>query len=181
VRLAAQALADAGVAVEEACPRALEGAHALAAALAAADGRAWVRRRLVSAGTAEVHPWLAANISQSQEMPTAAFTELLEDIDRFRSAMLAFMERYDVILSPVNGLPALPHDTWRDAFRRGAFSYTQAYNLTGWPGAVVRGGASPEGFLLGVQVVARPWREDVALAVVQYLERALGGWQRPPL
>jgi len=29
--------------------------------------------------------------------------------------------------------------------------------------------------------VARPWREDVALAVAQYLEAALGGWQRPPL
>jgi amidase len=30
-----------------------------------------------------------------------------------------------------------------------------------------------------VQVVARAWREDVALAVAQHLEQALGGWQRP--
>jgi amidase len=30
-------------------------------------------------------------------------------------------------------------------------------------------------------VVARPWREDVALAVAQHLEGELGGWQRPPL
>jgi amidase len=55
------------------------------------------------------------------------------------------------------------------------------YNLTGWPGVVVRGGTSPEGLPIGVQLVARPWREDVALAVAQYLEEALGGWQRPPL
>jgi amidase len=34
---------------------------------------------------------------------------------------------------------------------------------------------------IGVQVVARPWREDVALAVVQQLETALGGWQKPSL
>jgi hypothetical protein len=34
------------------------------------------------------------------------------------SAMLAFMEAYDVILCLVNAWPALPHDTWRDAFRR---------------------------------------------------------------
>jgi hypothetical protein len=45
----------------------------------------------------------------------------------------------------VNTLPALPHDTWWEAFGKGAFSYTQAYNLTGWPGAVVRGGTSPGG------------------------------------
>jgi amidase len=32
-----------------------------------------------------------------------------------------------------------------------------------------------------VQVVARPWRDDVALAVAQELEQALGGWQPPPL
>ena len=94
--------------------------------------------------------------------------------------MLTFMENYDVILCPVNALPALPHDTWMEEFRRGAFSYTATYNLTGWPGAVV-GGTSPEGLPIGVQVIARPWREDVALCVVQYLEKALGGWQRPPL
>jgi amidase len=181
VRLAAQALADAGVVVEEARPRALEQAHALSAALAAADGRAWVRRLLAKAGTTEVHPWLAANLVQDQAIPVAAFTELLEDIDQFRSAMLAFIDAYDVVLCPVNAWPALPHDTWRDAFRQGAYSYTQAYNLTGWPAAVVRGGTSPEGLPIGVQIVARPWREDVVLAVGQYLEEALRGWQRPPL
>ena len=53
-----------------------------------------------------------------------------------------------------------------DALRKGT-SYTSAYNLTGWPGVVVRGGTSPEGLPIGVQVIARPWREDVALAVAQ--------------
>jgi amidase len=181
VRRAAQALTEAGTIVEEACPPALERSHTLASALAAGDGRAWVRRLLAKAGTTEVHPWLAANLAQSQDMSVAAFTELLEDLDQFRSTMLTFMERYDVILCPVNAWPALPHDTWRDAFRQGAYSYTQAYNLTGWPGAVVRGGTSPEGLPIGVQLVARPWREDMALAVAQSLEGALGGWQRPPL
>jgi amidase len=181
VRRAARALTDAGMAVEEACPRALTRSHTLAAALAAADGRAWVQRLLANAGTTEVHPWLASNLAPAQGMSVAEFTALLEEIDQFRSEMLAFMEPYDVILCPVNALPALPHGTWRDAFGRGAFSYTQAYNVTGWPAAVVRGGTSPEGLPLGVQIVARPWREDVALAVAQCLEGALGGWQRPPL
>jgi amidase len=31
---------------------------------------------------------------------------------------------------------------------------------------------------IGVQVVARPWRDDVALAVAGELLRALGGWKQ---
>jgi amidase len=45
----------------------------------------------------------------------------------------------------------------------------------------VRGGTSPEGLPIGVQIVTRPWREDVALAVAQNIETTLGGWQRPSL
>jgi amidase len=72
----------------------------------------------------------------------------------------------------------MPHAA---VFEQGiGWSYTRIYNLTGWPAAVVRGGTSPEGLPIGVQVVARPWREDVALAVAGYLETALGGWQPPP-
>jgi amidase len=28
-------------------------------------------------------------------------------------------------------------------------------------------------------VAARPWREDVALALVQHLEQTFGGWKMP--
>jgi len=62
-----------------------------------------------------------------------------------------------------------------------AFDYTEVWNLTGWPAAVVRGGTSPEGLPIGVQVAARPWREDLALAGAAHLQAALGGWQPPPL
>jgi amidase len=34
---------------------------------------------------------------------------------------------------------------------------------------------------IGVQVVARPWRDDVALAVAAHLEQALGGWRETGL
>ena len=48
-------------------------------------------------------------------------------------------------------------------------------------GAVVRAGASSEGLPIGVQLVARPWREDVSLALARVVESALGGWQKPAL
>jgi hypothetical protein len=65
-------------------------------------------------------------------------------MDYCRSQMLSFMESYDVILRPVNALPATQHLSEDDEDLR-PFSYAMTHNLTGWPGAVVRGGTSPEG------------------------------------
>lgn len=50
---------------------------------------------------------------------------------------------------------------------------------TGYPAVVVRAGSTAEGMPIGVQVVARPWRDDVALAVAAIIEDAMGGWQPP--
>jgi amidase len=49
-------------------------------------------------------------------------------------------------------------------------SYTTPHSLTGWPAATVRAGSSPEGLPICVQVAARPWREDVALAAALRIE-----------
>ena len=62
-----------------------------------------------------------------------------------------------------------------------SFSYTMTWNLSGWPAAVVRAGWMPGGLPIGVQVVARPWREDVALAAAEAIESTLGGFQPPPV
>ena len=50
-----------------------------------------------------------------------------------------------------------------------------------WQVELVRGGTSPEGLPIGVQVVAAPSREDVALAVALRLEAATGGFAPPPM
>jgi len=46
--------------------------------------------------------------------------------------------------------------------------------MTGWPAVVVRGGSTAEGLPVGVQVVAPPWREDVALALAAAIEATAG-------
>lgn len=181
VRTAASALADAGLTVTEDRPAALARAAVLANNLSSADGRAWTHRLLAKAGTTELHPWLQRRIDEAEAVSVGDFTALLEDVDTYRSDMLTFLQQYDVILCPVCAFPAPPHGTTMEPEMRKGFSYTGAYNLTGWPGAVVRAGTSLEGLPIGVQVIARPWREDVALSVAQQLETALGGWQAPPL
>jgi amidase len=111
------------------------------------------------------------------ELSGAAVEQLFADWDRFRSDMLGFLRSYDVLVTPVDAHPAHRHDEAGPL----KFNYTLPYSLAGWPCVVVRAGTSPEGLPIGVQVVARPWREDVAIAVAQELERALGGWQSPHL
>ena len=80
--------------------------------------------------------------------------------DRFRRAMLSFMESYDLILTPASNRPAEPHGT-RDAFDT---VYTLPDSLTGYPCVVFGGGASAEGLPIGVRVVALSCADAVSLA-----------------
>lgn len=181
VSAAAKSLADTGASVKEDVPAVIAENPDISTELSGSDGRAWTRRLLAKAGTTETHPWLTRRLDEAAPIPVGEFTALLERVDEFRSAMLSFMQSYDVIVCPVAAFPALPHgESFEDENRKG-MSYTSTYNITGWPGAVVRGGTSPEGLPIGVQVVTQPWREAVALAVAQHLETALGGWQKPAL
>lgn len=97
--------------------------------------------------------------------------------DDLRTRMLYFMAQYDAIVCPADHHPA-PSFRERDPQR---FSYTLPFSLTGYPGVVVRAGTSSQGLPIGVQIVARPWREDIALAIARLIEIALGGWKMPAI
>ncbi|CAI8055233.1 Fatty-acid amide hydrolase 2 [Geodia barretti] len=183
VRSAANALEDAGCLVEEDLPRAIPDNPDINNQLSQGDGQAGARRLLAKYGTTETHEWMTRLLEKASEnmVSVGEYTAALEQVDAYRSAMLGFMENYDVIVCPVSAFAALPHGESMTDENRSGINYTATYNITGWPSTVVRGGTSPDGLPIGVQVVARPWREDVSLAVAQYLEGALGGWQRPPM
>ncbi len=105
---------------------------------------------------------------------------LLEEIDAARSAALGFFADHDAILCPVSFALARPHRaSHADSFEQ--WGYMQIYNLLGWPGVSVRAGNSAEGLPVGVQIVAPPWREDIALALAQRIEKLRGGFSEPPI
>ena len=180
VNAAIRALSDVAVSVEEDAPSPLERVPDMTARIGGGDGRAGTRRLLDKAGTTDVSVILTRRIEEAEPITTSEFTKALEDLDQYRSDMLRYISDYDVIVSPVTAKPAQPHGSSFEDRNRHAF-YTGPYNLTGWPGTVVRCGTSSEGLPIGVQIIARPWREDVSLAVASFLESALGGWQRPPM
>ena len=180
VLAAARALEGVAASVDEDAPSALSRVAGITRRIGGADGRAGTRRLLAKAGTTEISPILLSRFDEAEPLSTGDFTQALEDLDQYRSDMLAFMRGYDLIICPTTAFPAPPHGGTFKTENRNA-SFTGPYNLTGWPGTVVRCGTSPEGLPIGVQIIARPWREDASLAAASHLETALGGWQKPPI
>lgn len=184
VREAAKALSGMGVAVEERLPPGADKAGTVYYDMTRGDGGAGVRAFLKSVGTDRISPLFEQSLRSRSAPAMGSITEALAAFNRWdawRDAMLAFMQGYDALLSPVSPYVAPPHGTCFDAEVQKGTGYAQMHNLTGWPTATVRVATSPEGLPINVQVAARPWREDVALALAGRLEQAFGGWVAPAL
>ena len=139
-----------------------------------------IRRLLEHHGTEQHSPELDGYLALPGSEHDALDPRILEDIDRLRSKALGFFSDFDVILCPASFALARPHKaSHADSFKD--WCYLQPQNLLGWPGAVVRAGISAQGLPVGVQIVAPPWREDIALALAMKVESLMGGFEPPPL
>ena len=178
VTMAAQFIADTGASLTEGLPPGLEEAPDLSQQLVDADGKAWLKRLLAGAGTQNGSVSTRADLD-GPILPGDELTDLIERIDGLRSRLLRWFQDFDLILCPAMPQPAVRHGESQMSWF--ADTYSDVHNLTGWPSAVVRGGTSGEGLPIGVQLVAQPWREDVALASAKVVEAGSGGWQPPPI
>ncbi len=112
------------------------------------------------------------------------FTKACADRDLLRAEVLRQMQNTPVLLSPVSASPAfrhgqgnyLPGTGYRDTMR-----FSQWLNLTGFPGVSVPITRSNEGLPIGVQVIGRPFEDELVLAVAEAIEAVRGQWQPPPL
>jgi len=126
--------------------------------------------------------WVAA------ELPHTAQTLLDTWIDRDLVRMQIFeqMEKFQVLLCPVASVPAFRHGErhWQIDGQRveylDAWSYCEWFNLLGMPAVTVPVSQSPEGLPIGVQIITRPWDEELALTVAKTVEEACGKKQHPP-
>ena len=113
--------------------------------------------------------------SQQYELSVTALRKRLIETDQIRINMKKFMNAYDLLICPVAAIPACLHGDSQNNWNN--FTYTPPYNLLGWPVAVVRCGTSSEGLPIAVQCIAKPWRDDIALAAAKKIEDMFGGWQ----
>jgi amidase len=184
VSTAAQWLEGTTASVKEDLPAAiLTDLYEARSALTNGDGWAFYKRLAAKWGTQNYSPAVMERMKTLTPLSTAEVVQAWDKADDAKSRMLQWLTAsYDVLLCPVAGKPAEIIDRPPDTSRHGRWSYTGAFNSTGWPVVVVRCGNSADGKLpIGVQVVAAPWREDICLAVAGYLESRSGGWKRPPI
>ena len=120
-------------------------------------------------------------------LSSLGFTEAWIDRDVVRADLLRQMETHRVLICPVAAIPAFKHGerAWtigdKTVHYLDAMSFTQWFNVMGNPAAVVPAGASPEGLPICVQVVGRPFEEEVVLSVAAAIEAGTGGYRPPPL
>jgi amidase len=180
VRAAAAALAEEGSRVDETRPACLAAAYDIEMKLIGPDGGISLRSYLSDIGSTCVHPLLTGWLHKLERYRTGigGFAAYWGEWFRYRAEMTEFLfGRYDAILCPAYIHPALPLGSSILDENFIGFSHTMAYNVAGWPAAVVRCGESSAGLPIAVQVAAAPWREDIALAVALWLEQAFGGWK----
>ena len=177
---AERSFSDSGAFVEEKIPPPLE--RMVGMIPMPYDGWAWLYRLLEKYGTSEPNHYIKGRIqTMGQAKTVSEYTDHLEKIDEFRSDMLNFIEDYDLILCPVRPYVATDHGACELPESGLGMTYTNAYNVTGWPATVVRVSDSQDGLPIGVQMLANPWREDIALAAARHLEKSFGGWSMPQL
>ena len=187
VRTAAQALVEAGHEVDAVIPSGLERARELWE-IFFCEAALMVLEEPLEGGARHL-PILEAFLASGARPPrtTLGFIEAWIERDRARADLLRQMETHRILLCPVASVPAFRHGerAWTiDGTRVGyldAMSYTVWFNILGNPAAVVPVGRSPEGLPIGVQVVGRPYEEELVLRIAAEIERACGGYKPPPI
>jgi Asp-tRNA(Asn)/Glu-tRNA(Gln) amidotransferase A subunit family amidase len=188
VRAAAQAAEGAGHRVEPFRPDGLDKARQLWDIFFAEVGLLLLGETLE--GAERGLPILKAFLKGDAPLPpltSPGFIHAWIDRDEARANLLRQMDTYRVLICPVASIPAFRHGerAWQidgtEVSYLDAMAYTQWFNILGNPAAVVPVSKSPEGLPIGVQVIGRPFEEEVVLAVADQIERAVGGYVRPPI
>ncbi|MGB9179606.1 MAG: amidase [Pyrinomonadaceae bacterium] len=131
--------------------------------------------------------WRLANAAKNAPPPLDEYIKAWMERDRLRASLVEWMLKTPLILAPAGATTAFKHDArkvnvcGREVGTFRAFGYLHTFNVFDLPSVCVPVARSREGLPIGVQVVARPFHEEAALAAALRLERALGGWQLPPL
>ena len=106
--------------------------------------------------------------------------------DAMRAGLLRQMADVPLLLMPACGVPAFRHRERRWQTAENEIGLFQAmmpatvWNLLGFPAAVIPYGLTPGGLPVGVQIVGRPYAEELILEVAVRLEEARGPFPAPP-
>jgi len=200
VETAAQRLRAQGAIVESWTPPDVAEAVRIWVGLRTADGLATYRRLL---GDDPSDPSIAAALRSSpKSLSVDQYWQLVEQGKQYRHDFMKALDKtgLDALLCPPYALPAPPHGSGGLLNTFNAGSYAVLFNMLAFPAGVapitrVQPGEESErsmsdngdekaarsvemnsaGLPVGVQVAARPWREDIVLALMGALEEQTSG------
>jgi amidase len=188
IQSAVQALRAAGFRVQPFRPATLESLRQLWCKLFVQCG-AMLYEPAIRGRRHDLSPIFLEFLGIAEALPPLTPSQLLDcwvDLDLLRSQALAEMTAYPILLCPVSSIPAFRHRerSWlvdnQAVEYLDAMRYTQWFNVLAAPAVVVPVGRSPEGLPIGVQVVAQPFRDEIAIAAAAILDQHFG-YQAPPM
>jgi Asp-tRNA(Asn)/Glu-tRNA(Gln) amidotransferase A subunit family amidase len=178
VRRAAALLADFGIPVEPFAPRGLERAPNVWAFLF----NQWPSAalcELVKGREDEIHWTLRESLGVADPSGHQVFTQLATR-DRMRATFLRQMQDIAVLIMPVCGITAFHHRQRRYPVEDGEIGLFQAMmpavlaNVLGLPAVTVPMAVSQAGMPIGIQMMGRPFEEELLLELAVRLEEARG-------
>lgn len=190
---AARTLAGAGFAVDEFHPEGIERAPNLwnffFGELPARDMKDRIAGR-----ESEAHWTYTEGLDRQLDRPPASAWQVAESLaarDAMRRRLLEQMRKFPVILMPVSSIAAFHHRQRRFSIQttKGetkeiglfqAMMTVTTFNLLGFPALTVPFAVNEEGLPVGVQLVGRPWEEELLLEIGVRLEQARGPFPAPP-
>ena len=123
-------------------------------------------------------------VAKEPAVTLESFMESCTERDLVRENILRQMGGVGLLLSPVSSGPAFRHGAgnyqagnahnYRETMR-----FCQWMNLTGFPGMSVPMGQSAEGLPINVQLIGRPYEEEILVSVAERLEEGRGVWKGP--
>lgn len=155
------------------------------------DKGLWLQERMQKMQVEKVAAPFQAILDRAKrcEFSVTELRRRLFEVDKFKFMMMNFMRDADVIICPVATQTAgLYNGESNTQIEKSDIkldlaydlTYNLPYNIMGWPAISVRCGTSNDGMPIGVQVIAKAWREDIVLAVAKTIEDITGGWRQVP-
>ncbi len=182
VRDAAGLLGELGFAVGEFRPEGLERApnlwHFFFGKLVAQSMKDRIAGR-----ENEAHWTYTENLGSALDGPPITAWQVIESMskrDSMRRRLLEQMRRVPVVLMPVASIGAFKHRERNFSVEGKTIGMFQAMmtvtpvNLLGLPALVVPFGMNEDGMPIGIQLVGRPWEEELLLEIGVRLEAARG-------
>jgi Asp-tRNA(Asn)/Glu-tRNA(Gln) amidotransferase A subunit family amidase len=147
-------------------------------------------KQIIQGREADAH-WTSTEFLNSALQQAAPSVEQvlmnLATRDRMRASLLRQMEEYRVLLMPPCGVTAFPHHSRRWKVNGEEIGLFQAMmpatpiNLLGLPAVAVPFGMSSDGLPIAVQLVGRPYEEELILDLAMRLEKARGPFPHPAI